>query len=637
MNNNDRKGFGSGFGRFDIRNYVDQLTKAKEPGKYICPACGGHNLSISLKTREFKCFNCEDTKKITSILTEPERQHTEWAREIDQRAKQYRQQQRLNKLAKENPGLTPEEIEYVAAIDDATGEAIAALSDTEKQFQAYLKELNYIAHEPDSQRQEFLKSRMAQKYRTPISKIEDGILSVLGMAPPEVKELSVKELIESTANSAGHFLVPGIPKVGVTLLSGRHGSGKTSLLYHLAKAVNEGSFWFGEPPAVRGKTLFVSSDEPDSDAADKADKIGLADDSVIFLLNWQVKDWEKLVAAIRSHNPALIQIDSFTGIHDHSFDENARSAALTILRLQQLSSEHQIPIVVTHHLAKDGTIRGSSSIPAACSSTLILEGRKDEPRHLYSDKCRGAYVDYRFRWNWDLTIEEISGFTSESELSNRDKILQLLQGGKRLEVEEISELTGLEKKQIKNCLYSLLSTSLVASEPSKTRPKNKVYFVTSTLLTTPPTPSVRLNDKFIAETITEKEIQDKLTIDLLIDLPDKSILEEVNNKSINKSIPKPTHSGLSDSLTYSDESDKGGGGLTCDNSDSCSTSKPNNDQQQSTNSQSVNKLPLWVMFKGKKWSVKDSVGGFYSLSEYGKLKPEVTIARLNECTDINWG
>jgi putative DNA primase/helicase len=52
--------------KFDIRNFADQLTPAKEKGKYICPACNGHNLSIVQETGKYQCFNgceCKDIRE----------------------------------------------------------------------------------------------------------------------------------------------------------------------------------------------------------------------------------------------------------------------------------------------------------------------------------------------------------------------------------------------------------------------------------------------------------------------------------------------------------------------------------------------------------------------------------------------
>lgn len=66
---------------FDIRNFQDQLEPAKEKGKYICPACGGHNLSIVPETGKYRCFNnceCKDIREAIKPWNEvlAERQKT---------------------------------------------------------------------------------------------------------------------------------------------------------------------------------------------------------------------------------------------------------------------------------------------------------------------------------------------------------------------------------------------------------------------------------------------------------------------------------------------------------------------------------------------------------------------------------
>ncbi len=51
---------------FDIRNFIDQLSPAKEKNKYICPVCEGHNLSINPSNGKYQCFNncqCSDIRE----------------------------------------------------------------------------------------------------------------------------------------------------------------------------------------------------------------------------------------------------------------------------------------------------------------------------------------------------------------------------------------------------------------------------------------------------------------------------------------------------------------------------------------------------------------------------------------------
>jgi putative DNA primase/helicase len=42
---------------FDIRNFIDQLEPTRVKNKYICPVCGGHNLSINPNNGKYSCYN----------------------------------------------------------------------------------------------------------------------------------------------------------------------------------------------------------------------------------------------------------------------------------------------------------------------------------------------------------------------------------------------------------------------------------------------------------------------------------------------------------------------------------------------------------------------------------------------------
>ncbi|MBD2565864.1 MULTISPECIES: DUF5906 domain-containing protein [Nostoc] len=67
------------FASFDIRNFVDQLEPAKEKNKYICPVCGGHNLSIVQETGKYSCFNQCECKDIREAIKP-------WAEVVAERA-----------------------------------------------------------------------------------------------------------------------------------------------------------------------------------------------------------------------------------------------------------------------------------------------------------------------------------------------------------------------------------------------------------------------------------------------------------------------------------------------------------------------------------------------------------------------
>ncbi|MEC4896331.1 MAG: helicase superfamily 3, partial [Oscillatoria sp. PMC 1051.18] len=90
--------------QFDIRNHIDQLTpNTKEKGKYICPVCGGHNLSINARTGEYNCWNCHDTEGIAKHLN-PYKQKTSSGKKLSRSRKTKSRQQ-------ERPAPIPETIE----------------------------------------------------------------------------------------------------------------------------------------------------------------------------------------------------------------------------------------------------------------------------------------------------------------------------------------------------------------------------------------------------------------------------------------------------------------------------------------------------------------------------------------------
>ncbi|MBD2682209.1 MULTISPECIES: primase-like DNA-binding domain-containing protein [Nostoc] len=54
------------FASFDIRNFQDQLEPSKTKDKFICPVCGGNDLSIVPETGKYRCFNgceCKDIRE----------------------------------------------------------------------------------------------------------------------------------------------------------------------------------------------------------------------------------------------------------------------------------------------------------------------------------------------------------------------------------------------------------------------------------------------------------------------------------------------------------------------------------------------------------------------------------------------
>jgi putative DNA primase/helicase len=67
------------FASFDIRNFQDQLEPAKAKDKFICPVCGGNDLSIVPETGKYRCFNNCECKDIREAIKP-------WAEVVAERA-----------------------------------------------------------------------------------------------------------------------------------------------------------------------------------------------------------------------------------------------------------------------------------------------------------------------------------------------------------------------------------------------------------------------------------------------------------------------------------------------------------------------------------------------------------------------
>src|SRR5689334_19676581 len=90
---------------FDIRNFTDCLTKTKR-GRYICPNCNQPKLGIA-RSGKYQCWSCYDTKKIASLLTEPEHEEQRRRRELERQTASKTQKERVAEWIK-GSGVAPE-------------------------------------------------------------------------------------------------------------------------------------------------------------------------------------------------------------------------------------------------------------------------------------------------------------------------------------------------------------------------------------------------------------------------------------------------------------------------------------------------------------------------------------------------
>ncbi len=95
---------------FQILKYIDKLSPAKEKGRYICPGCGGHNLTIAKDGLRYTCWNGCDRSAIREAIA-PRREGEQTTQSIPDSGKPKKQIK---------PALLPEKINLARLPQPAT-------------------------------------------------------------------------------------------------------------------------------------------------------------------------------------------------------------------------------------------------------------------------------------------------------------------------------------------------------------------------------------------------------------------------------------------------------------------------------------------------------------------------------------
>ncbi len=599
---------------FNILDYLDKLEKTKEPGKYVCPACGGHNLSIS-KNGKYNCFNCGDTKKIASILTQPERDQKKWIADIERRNQENIKRAKREELRREAEEDLPDDlVDRFLEIEEGIQQGIEASSPGEKlklQIQGYLLEENTYT-------KAVIKLAIQKTYGISPFVLDQLILETAGGSQSgKLEVFSGSEFLNADIQPV-NFLVPGVPVGGVTLLAGSAGAGKTTQAYWLARCVLDNLPYLGETPSQMGGVILVNADEGKYSSKDRLDDMDFPDDDRWLYLNRFNVDrhFQTLEEYVRERRPKLLVVDSLAGMHGDGFDENSALVGLTIQKFNALAEIYNCAIVLLHHLNKAGEVRGHSRIKDCVHSIIQLSAQPDGTREYRSTKIRCAST-----FNYILGLDEegrpkiLRGGDTEFSRSIKQEILGILQTLERpLEVQEICEMTQYSDKQVWQALRTLKDSGKVKCRKSQRDKRAKVWLSISMFKREGGCVTQETSNFAEITTVQELEGEKKYSSEYSSESEETSIFEgetsifegETSKKRVIFSGINPSPVSESSEITRLIE---GRGGY-----------------------QKI----AWVIFQDEKWSIINYEFGFFSLSQYGKLKPKTALAKPTECQHIEW-
>ena len=151
----------------------------------------------------------------------------------------------------------------------------------------------------------------------------------------------------------------------------------TTLMYNWGLHVAMGTPWSGRR-CMKGKTLFIASDEPLCDTSEKLTVIGYQDaglqpGDVSFWETWRFAHLKQLEDYIRRERPVMVVIDSLTAcLAGMNVDLAKSSAGDAIYGLRDMANSYRCSIVILHHLNKSGGLRDSTSFVDNVSEVVKL-------------------------------------------------------------------------------------------------------------------------------------------------------------------------------------------------------------------------------------------------------------------------
>jgi hypothetical protein len=266
------------------------------------------------------------------------------------------------------------------------------------------------------------------------------------------------------------------PEGGLILLAALPKAGKTTLAYHLVKAVASGLPFLGQP-TQQAHVLILALEERRQDAANRLRKLGVTESVDIHCGPLKAATAIEAVAAfIREKGSGLIIIDTarrFWGVGDENDAALIGEAMAPILALAR---ETGVTVLLLHHLRKSpgeegSDISGSGDIFAHVDVALTLRRRGDGQAN---QRLLRAFSRY------DETPDEIVIALEEGEYNvlgragevkvkeQRDKVLAVL-SNEPLKADDVAIAAEMPTGTIRPILNTLYKEGVIARTGSGKR------------------------------------------------------------------------------------------------------------------------------------------------------------------------
>jgi DNA repair protein RadA/Sms len=188
----------------------------------------------------------------------------------------------------------------------------------------------------------------------------------LASSPQELSQVVIEAADRSPLPLAefNRVLGGGLVSGSLVLIAGDPGIGKSTLLLQATALIAQ----------TRGKVVYVSGEETLRQIKLRAERLGVKGEKLYLLAE---TDLELILDQIERLQPSLVVIDSIQTVYFPGLDTAPGSVAQVrecTLRLMHWAKLSAVPIFITGHVTKDGTIAGPKVLEHIVDVVLYLEG-----------------------------------------------------------------------------------------------------------------------------------------------------------------------------------------------------------------------------------------------------------------------
>jgi len=195
-------------------------------------------------------------------------------------------------------------------------------------------------------------------------------------APPRIsaRETPPQELSQVSVEAADRITLPmaefnrvlggGLVVGSLVLIGGEPGIGKSTLLLQVSAMI----------AGAKGKVVYVSGEETLHQIKLRAERLGVKGENLYLLAE---ADIDVILNQIEKLSPSLAVIDSIQAVYLTELNTAAGSVNQVrecTLRLMHLAKLSAVPIFITGHVTKDGTIAGPRVLEHIVDVVLYFEG-----------------------------------------------------------------------------------------------------------------------------------------------------------------------------------------------------------------------------------------------------------------------